>query len=58
MKEIRFYKNDKLIISFAIAGKGETITKDNYVLFMQRVPVLFKDGKRFTKYDRMEIVEE
>ena len=58
MKEIRFYKGEELIISFAIAGKGETITKDNYVLFMRRVPVLVKDGKRFTKYDRMEIVEE
>lgn len=58
MKEIRFYKGDQLIVSFAIAGKGETITKDNFVLFMRRTPVLIKDGKRFTKYDRMEVVDD
>lgn len=62
MKDIRFYKNDKLIVSFSYAGVeiGDKIVKDNFVLFVGKFkkPVLFKDGKRYYKYDRFEVVEE
>ena len=62
MKEIRFYKNDKLIISFSYAGVGfgDKIVKDNYVLYVGKhnMPILTKDGKRFYRYDRFEVVEE
>lgn len=60
MKEIRFYKGDKLIISFGFDGVGDKIVKDNFVLFIKNkgMPVLVKDGKRYNKYDRVEVVDD
>ena len=59
MKKITFSNNGKEIVSFELPDTDlDTAEKDGFTLYLKsRLPALLKDGRRFLKYDRMEISE-
>ena len=59
MKKIVFSNNGREVVSFELPDTDlDTAEKDGFTLHLtSRLPMLIKDGRRYVKYDKMEISE-